>query len=84
MQEHRISKLLTCFLFQGYMNKLGSLKSEMEFTGSLELSFAAWLCGDGAYVVPCSRVAKIHVDRAIEVTIALTVKIDSEGNEHRS
>lgn len=53
------------------MNKLGSLKSEMEYTGSLELSFAAWLCGDGAYVVPCSRVAKIHVDRAIEVTIAL-------------
>lgn len=32
----------------------------MRYAGSTDLSFATWLCGGGAYVVPCSRVAKVQ------------------------
>lgn len=39
----------------------------MDYKGSLDLSFATWLCGDGAYVVPCSRVAKMKADLTIQV-----------------
>lgn len=41
----------------------------MDYRSSVEFSFATWLCGDGAYVSPCSRIAKIHADYAIPVSV---------------
>jgi len=54
------SSLVVCFYFQTYLEKLGSIKHDMRYAGSTDLSFATWLCGGGAYVVPCSRVAKVQ------------------------
>lgn len=44
-------------LLQAHLEHLGTLKLEMEYINSVDLSFASWLCGDGVYIVFCSRVA---------------------------
>ena len=57
------------------MTKLGFLKSGMEYSCSLEFSFAAWLCGDGAYIAPCSKVAKIHANQVIKVSVCMSTSL---------
>ena len=70
-EPYKVPSFLGCAIAvrRDFFQHLGGFDPALELWGgeNFELGFQAWLCGDGAYTHPCSRVG--HVFRPLPYTI---------------